>query len=29
VDIDFERARIALLKALVRLQVASRSRIRT
>ncbi len=29
VDIDFERARIALLKALVRLQVASRSRIRS
>jgi F-type H+-transporting ATPase subunit epsilon len=29
VDIDFERARIALLKALVRLQVASRARIRS
>jgi F-type H+-transporting ATPase subunit epsilon len=28
-DIDFERARIALLKALVRLQVASRARIRS
>jgi len=28
VDMDFERARIAMLKALVRLQVASRSRIR-
>jgi hypothetical protein len=26
---DFERARIALLKALVRLQVASRARIRS
>jgi F-type H+-transporting ATPase subunit epsilon len=29
VDIDFERARIALMKALVRLQVASRARIRS
>ena len=29
VDIDFERARIAMLKALVRLQVASRARIRS
>ena len=29
VDMDFERARIALLKALVRLQVASRARIRS
>jgi F-type H+-transporting ATPase subunit epsilon len=29
VDMDFERARIALLKALVRLQVASRVRIRS
>ena len=28
-DIDFARARIALLKALIRLQVASRVRIRT
>ena len=28
-DIDFERARIALLKSLVRLQVASRARIRS
>src|SRR5579864_7679190 len=28
VDLDFERARIALLKSLVRLQVASRARIR-
>jgi F-type H+-transporting ATPase subunit epsilon len=28
-DIDFERARIAMLKALVRLQVASRARIRS
>jgi F-type H+-transporting ATPase subunit epsilon len=28
-DIDFERARVALLKALVRLQVASRARIRS
>jgi F-type H+-transporting ATPase subunit epsilon len=28
VDIDFERARISLLKALIRLQVASRSRTR-
>lgn len=28
-DIDFERARIALLKSLIRLQVASRTRIRT
>jgi F-type H+-transporting ATPase subunit epsilon len=28
VDMDFERARIALLKALMRLQVASRARIR-
>ena len=27
-DIDFERARVALIKALVRLQVASRARIR-
>jgi F-type H+-transporting ATPase subunit epsilon len=29
VDMDFERARIALLKALVRLNVASRARIRS
>ncbi len=29
VDMDFERARIALIKALVRLQVASRARIRS
>ncbi len=29
VDIDFERARIAMLKALIRLQVASRARIRS
>jgi F-type H+-transporting ATPase subunit epsilon len=29
IDMDFERARIALLKALVRLQVASRARIRS
>ncbi len=29
VDIDFERARIALLKALIRLQVGSRARIRS
>ena len=29
VDIDFERARIALLKSLIRLQVASRGRIRS
>jgi F-type H+-transporting ATPase subunit epsilon len=28
-DIDFERARIAMLKSLVRLQVASRARIRS
>jgi F-type H+-transporting ATPase subunit epsilon len=28
-DIDFERARIAMLKALVRLQVATRARIRS
>jgi F-type H+-transporting ATPase subunit epsilon len=28
VDMDFERARIALLKSLIRLQVASRARIR-
>jgi F-type H+-transporting ATPase subunit epsilon len=28
VDIDFERARIALLKSLIRLQVASRARVR-
>jgi F-type H+-transporting ATPase subunit epsilon len=28
-DIDFERARVALLKALTRLQVASRARIRS
>jgi F-type H+-transporting ATPase subunit epsilon len=28
VDIDFERARISLLKSLIRLQVASRARIR-
>ena len=28
-DVDFERARMALLKALVRLQVASRARIRS
>jgi F-type H+-transporting ATPase subunit epsilon len=29
IDIDFERARIALLKSLIRLQVASRTRIRS
>jgi len=29
VDIDFERARIALLKSLIRLQVAARARIRS
>ena len=29
VDMDFERARVALLKALVRLQVSSRARIRS
>jgi F-type H+-transporting ATPase subunit epsilon len=29
VDMDFERARIALLKSLIRLQVASRARTRT
>src|SRR5712671_956379 len=29
VDMDFERARIAMLKALIRLQVASRARIRS
>jgi F-type H+-transporting ATPase subunit epsilon len=29
VDMDFERARISLLKSLVRLQVASRARIRS
>src|SRR5262249_57105718 len=29
IDIDFERARIALMKALIRLQVASRARIRS
>ena len=29
VDIDFERARIALMKSLIRLQVASRVRIRS
>jgi len=29
VDIDAERARVALLKALIRLQVASRARIRS
>jgi len=29
VDIDFERARIALLKSLIRLQVASRVRVRS
>jgi F-type H+-transporting ATPase subunit epsilon len=28
-DIDFERARIALLKSLIRLQIASRARIRS
>jgi hypothetical protein len=28
-DMDFERARIALLKSLIRLQVASRARIRS
>lgn len=28
-DIDFERARVALMKSLIRLQVASRARIRT
>ena len=28
-DLDFERARIAMLKALIRLQVASRARIRS
>jgi len=29
IDIDFERARIALLKSLIRLQVSSRARIRS
>jgi len=29
VDMDFERARVALLKALIRVQVASRARIRS
>jgi len=29
IDMDFERARIAMLKALIRLQVASRARIRS
>jgi F-type H+-transporting ATPase subunit epsilon len=29
IDLDFERARIALLKALIRLEVASRARIRS
>jgi F-type H+-transporting ATPase subunit epsilon len=29
VDMDFERARVAMLKALIRLQVASRARIRS
>jgi len=29
IDIDFERARIAMLKSLIRLQVASRARIRS
>jgi F-type H+-transporting ATPase subunit epsilon len=29
IDMDFERARIALLKALIRVQVASRARIRS
>ncbi len=29
IDMDFERARIALLKALIRLQVSSRARIRS
>jgi len=29
IDIDFERARVALMKALVRLQVASRAKIRS
>lgn len=29
VDIDFERARIAMLKSLIRLQVASRTRVRS
>jgi F-type H+-transporting ATPase subunit epsilon len=29
IDMDFERARIALMKSLVRLQVASRARIRS
>jgi F-type H+-transporting ATPase subunit epsilon len=28
-DIDFERARISLMKALIRLQVSSRARIRS
>jgi F-type H+-transporting ATPase subunit epsilon len=28
-DLDFERARVALMKALIRLQVASRARLRT
>jgi F-type H+-transporting ATPase subunit epsilon len=28
-DIDFERARIALMKSLIRIQVASRARIRS
>jgi F-type H+-transporting ATPase subunit epsilon len=29
IDMDFERARVALMKALIRLQVASRARIRS
>ena len=29
VDMDFERARIAMMKALIRLQVATRARIRS
>ena len=29
VEMDFERARVALMKALIRLQVATRARIRT
>jgi len=29
VDVDFERARVAMLKSLIRIQVASRSRVRS
>jgi F-type H+-transporting ATPase subunit epsilon len=29
VDMDFERARIAMLKALIRIQVATRARVRS